>query len=63
MGWRDVTPRSPRYRPPTLWGMRQDSERNWIFARVSLRFCAPDRAYAACITVHTSPQRSWNRRR
>ncbi len=52
-----------RMRAHPLTREAQDSERNWVFARVSLRFCSPDRAYAACITVHTSPQRSWNRRR
>ena len=44
-------------------GKRQDSERNRVVARVSLQWPRPDVAYAACSTAHTSPHRSWNRRR
>ena len=43
--------------------MRQDSERNRTVARASLRWCPPDRAYAACSSAHTSPHRSWKSRR
>ena len=43
--------------------MRQDSERSQARERVSLRWVSSDRAYAACSTAHTAPQRSWNRRR
>ncbi len=43
--------------------MRQDSERKQAVAHVRLRGHLPDLAYAACSTAHTSPQRSWNRRR
>ncbi len=42
---------------------RQDSERKRAVARGSLRWHLPDLAYAACSAAHTSPQRSWNRRR
>jgi len=42
---------------------RQDSERNRAAMRVSLRRHLPDVAYAACSTAHTSPHRSWNKRR
>ncbi len=41
----------------------QDSERKRAVARVSLRWPLPDDPYAACNTAHTSPHRSWNRRR
>ena len=43
--------------------MRQDSERSQARERVSLRWVSSDRAYAACSNAHTSPQRSWNKRR
>jgi len=42
---------------------RQDSERKRAVARTSLRWPLPDGPYAACSTAHTSPHRSWNRRR
>ncbi len=47
----------------TFNGMRQDSERNRTVARASLRWCPPDRAYAACSSAHTSPHRFWKSRR
>jgi hypothetical protein len=43
--------------------MRQDSERNHAVGRVSLQAADLILSYAACSTAHTSPQRSWNRRR
>jgi len=43
--------------------MRQLSERNQAGARTCLRCCSRDNAYAACSSAHTSPHRSWNRRR
>ncbi len=43
--------------------MRQDSERKQAVAHVRQQGHLPDLAYAACNTAHTSPQRSWNRRR
>ncbi len=44
-------------------GKRQDSERKRAVAHVTLQWPQPDVAYAACSTAHTSPHRSWNRRR
>ncbi len=35
--------------------MRQNSECNEVYARVSTRCCSPDLAYAASATAHTSP--------
>ncbi len=42
---------------------RQDSERTQALARISPSFPSVDRCYAACNTAHTSPHRSWNKRR
>jgi len=44
-------------------GLRQDSERKRAEARVSSWWPLPAVAYAACSSVHTAPQRSWNKRR
>jgi len=44
-------------------GKRQDSERHWAVAHGNKRWPLPDVAYAARRTAHTTPQRSWNRRR
>ncbi len=54
---------APLYRAATAGWKRQDSERKRAVARVSLRWPLPAGAYAACSTAHTSPHRSWNRRR
>ncbi len=45
-----------------VW-LRQDSERKRAEARVSSWWPLPAVAYAACSSVHTAPQRSWNKRR
>ncbi len=52
-----------RYKRSLRDRMRQDSERNRAMVRVGWRWPQPDVAYAACSTVHTSPHRSWKRRR
>jgi len=44
-------------------GLRQDSECNGTVAHVSPQSGRSDVAYAAFSTAHTSPHRSWNRRR
>ena len=44
-------------------GMRQESERIEALARISPPSPGLDRCYAACSSAHTSPHRSWNRRR
>jgi len=42
---------------------RQDSEHNRADEGRGTPWCLLDLAYAACSTAHTSPHRSWNRRR
>jgi len=44
-------------------GLRQDSERNQAVGRVNVLVVDLTSPYAAWSTAHTSPQRSWNKRR
>lgn len=58
-----ITPSPSSQSLEVAGGMRQDSERTQALARTRSSFPGFDRAYAACSTAHTAPQRSWSRRR
>jgi len=53
-----ITPSPSSQSLEVAGGMRQDSERTQALARTRSSFPGFDRAYAACSTAHTAPQRS-----